>query len=91
VDRKAVYITNTVKHFKWRSRGKRRLHDRPNSRNIAACRPWLESEFAALKPKFLVLLGCRQLPLDWQLLGRRLSSARVIEAIQQSATDTSFL
>src|SRR5437016_3821896 len=57
IDRKLVYVTNTVKHFKWTARGKRRLHEKPNAREIAACRPWLDSEIAVVKPRVLVLLG----------------------------------
>src|SRR5207237_10936884 len=57
LDRKAVYVTNTVKHFKWEPRGKRRIHKKPNSREIAACRPWLEAELRLVKPKLLVCLG----------------------------------
>jgi DNA polymerase len=57
IDRKLVYVTNVVKHFKWVPRGKRRLHEKPNAREIAACRPWLEAEIALVKPRVLVLLG----------------------------------
>ena len=57
IDRKLVYVTNTVKHFKWTPRGKRRLHEKPNAREIAACRPWLEAELAVVKPEVLVCLG----------------------------------
>jgi len=57
IDRKKVYVTNAVKHFKWEPRGKRRIHKKPNSREIAACRPWLEAELRAIKPKLLVCLG----------------------------------
>ena len=57
IDRAMVYVTNAVKHFKWEPRGKRRLHKTPNSRDIAACRPWLEAEVAALQPRVLVALG----------------------------------
>jgi DNA polymerase len=57
VDREKCYVTNVVKHFKWEPRGKRRLHQTPNSRDIAACRPWMEAEFAILKPRLLVCLG----------------------------------
>lgn len=57
VDRKKVYVTNAVKHFKWEPRGKRRIHKKPNSAEIAACRPWLEAEIAAIKPKVIVCLG----------------------------------
>src|SRR3954469_19757300 len=57
IDRNLVYVTNVVKHFKWVARGKRRLHEKPNAREIAACRPWLEAEIAVVKPRILVLLG----------------------------------
>ena len=57
IDRKKVYVTNAVKHFKWEPRGKRRIHKKPNSREIAACRPWLEAELRLVKPKLLVCLG----------------------------------
>jgi uracil-DNA glycosylase len=57
IDRKTVYVTNAVKHFKWEPRGKRRIHKKPNSREIAACRPWLEAELRLVKPKLLVCLG----------------------------------
>jgi uracil-DNA glycosylase family protein len=57
IDRKQVYVTNTVKHFKWEPRGKRRIHKKPNSREIAACRPWLEAELRAVHPGLLVCLG----------------------------------
>jgi DNA polymerase len=51
------FVTNVVKHFKWTARGKRRLHEKPNAREIAACRPWLEAELAVVKPEVLVCLG----------------------------------
>ncbi|MFL6526906.1 MAG: UdgX family uracil-DNA binding protein, partial [Chthoniobacterales bacterium] len=57
IDRDDVYVTNTVKHFKWEPRGKRRIHQKPNSREIAACRPWMEAELRIVKPKLLVCLG----------------------------------
>jgi len=57
IDRKQVYVTNAVKHFKWEPRGKRRIHQKPNSREIAACRPWLEAELRLVKPKLLLCLG----------------------------------
>lgn len=57
IDRKQVYVTNAVKHFKWEPRGKRRLHRKPNSREIAACRPWLEAEIRLVKPKLVVAMG----------------------------------
>jgi DNA polymerase len=52
-----VYVTNVVKHFKWRPQGKRRLHEKPNAREIAACRPWLDAELAAVGPEVIVCLG----------------------------------
>jgi uracil-DNA glycosylase len=57
VDRERTFITNVVKHFKWRRSGKRRLHDRPNSLEVAACRPWFEAELAVVRPKAVVCLG----------------------------------
>jgi len=57
IPRQRVYVTNAVKHFKWTPRGKRRLHGKPNSREIFACRPWLEAELEAIKPELLVLMG----------------------------------
>jgi uracil-DNA glycosylase family protein len=57
IDRKEVYVTNAVKHFKWEPRGKRRIHKKPNSLEIAACKPWLEAEIEVLKPDVIVCLG----------------------------------
>jgi len=57
IDRSQVYVTNVVKHFKWKPQGKRRIHQKPNWREIAACRPWLDAELAVLKPRVLVCLG----------------------------------
>src|SRR5947208_674026 len=57
IDRNDVYVTNVVKHFKWEPKGKRRIHKKPNSREIAACRPWLEAELRVLQPKVMVCLG----------------------------------
>jgi uracil-DNA glycosylase family protein len=57
IDRNRVYITNAVKHFKWKPQGKRRLHQKPNAAEINACRPWLDAEIALVKPHLLVLLG----------------------------------
>src|SRR5438309_2016620 len=57
IDRGEVYVTNTVKHFKWEPRGKRRIHKKPNSREIAACRPWLEAELRVVRPGLLVCMG----------------------------------
>jgi len=57
IDRRQVYVTNAVKHFKWTPRGTRRLHAKPNAREMAACRPWLEAEIEAIKPAMIVCLG----------------------------------
>jgi uracil-DNA glycosylase len=57
IDRKLAYVTNVVKHFKWEPRGKRRIHAKPNAAEIGACRPWLETEIALVKPRVLVCLG----------------------------------
>ena len=57
IDRDEVYLTNVVKHFKFEERGKRRIHQTPRANEIAACRPWLEAELAAIHPEILVCLG----------------------------------
>ena len=57
IDRTRVYVTNTVKHFKWEPRGKRRIHKKPNSREIVACQPWLEAELRVVRPDLLVCMG----------------------------------
>jgi DNA polymerase len=57
IDRTRVYVTNVVKHFRWRARGKRRVHQKPDAAHIAACRPWLDSELALVRPRVLVCLG----------------------------------
>ncbi|HEV2758749.1 MAG TPA: UdgX family uracil-DNA binding protein [Acidimicrobiales bacterium] len=57
IDRSTVYVTNAVKHFKWEARGKRRLHKRPDSVEIAACRPWLDKEIELVQPRVVVCLG----------------------------------
>jgi uracil-DNA glycosylase family protein len=57
IDRGQCYVTNVVKHFKWTPRGKKRLHGKPTSREILACRPWLNAEIESLDPKLIVCLG----------------------------------
>jgi len=57
IERAKVYVTNAVKHFKFEPRGKRRIHSKPNASEIQACRWWLEREFEAIAPKFVVALG----------------------------------
>ena len=57
IDRSKVYITNAVKHFKHTLQGSRRIHAKPSAREVTACKPWVEAEFAAIKPKAIVCLG----------------------------------
>ena len=57
IERNDVYVTNAVKHFKWEPRGKRRIHQKPSARDIAACRPWFEAELLLVRPAVLVCLG----------------------------------
>jgi uracil-DNA glycosylase family protein len=57
IDRAQVYVTNVVKHFKWIPKGKRRLHQKPNAREVGACIPWLDAELDMVKPTVLVCLG----------------------------------
>jgi DNA polymerase len=57
IPRSEVYVTNAVKHFKFEERGKRRIHKKPSGAEVDACRPWLEAEIAAVKPKIVVCLG----------------------------------
>lgn len=57
IDRELAYVTNVVKHFKWEPRGKRRIHAKPDTAEIAACLPWLNAEIDLIKPRVLVCLG----------------------------------
>ncbi len=57
IDRATLYVTNAVKHFKWEPHRKRRLHQKPNAREVAACRPWLEAEVHAVRPEAILCLG----------------------------------
>jgi uracil-DNA glycosylase len=68
IDRSDTYVTNAVKHFKWKARGKRRIHQKPNWAEMTACRPWLEAELAVVEPRVLVLLGATAAQ---SLLGRQ--------------------
>jgi DNA polymerase len=68
IDRRRVYVTNVVKHFKWEPRGKRRIHARPSAAEIAACRPWLDAELELIAPAVLVCLGATA---GQALLGRQ--------------------
>jgi uracil-DNA glycosylase len=73
IERAEAYVTNVVKHFKWEPRGKRRIHQKPNWGEIAACRPWLEAELAVVSPLVLVCLGATAAQA---LLGRALRVTR---------------
>jgi uracil-DNA glycosylase family protein len=68
IDRSLAYVTNVVKHFKWKAQGKRRIHQKPNWSEIAACIPWLEAELAVVKPRVLTCLGATAAQ---SLLGRQ--------------------
>ena len=57
IDREKTYVTNAVKHFKWKPRGKRRIHEKPRANEIRACMPWLEAELTVIHPAMLVCLG----------------------------------
>ena len=57
IPREDAFVTNAVKHFKWEPRGKRRIHQKPTLGEVKACRPWLETELAIVKPKVIVCLG----------------------------------
>jgi DNA polymerase len=57
IDRRAVYLTNAVKHFKFERRGKRRIHAKPSAAQVHACRPWLEAELTTVKPRVVLALG----------------------------------
>ncbi len=73
IDREQVYLTNVVKHFKWIARGKRRIHQKPNWSEVAACRPWFEAELEAVQPRVLVCLGATAAQA---LLGRQFRVSR---------------
>jgi len=90
IDRDTTYVTNAVKHFKWTPRGKRRLHQKPNAREIRACRQWWEAELAAIEPDVVVCLGATAAQAvfgmsfrltqhrgEWQWLGDRRALATV--------------
>jgi uracil-DNA glycosylase family protein len=67
IDRTQTYVTNAVKHFKWKARGKRRIHQKPTWSEVTACRPWLEAELEAVRPRVVVCLGATSAQ---SLLGR---------------------
>ena len=85
IDRKKVYVTNAVKHFKWEPRGKRRIHKKPNAIEIAACRPWLDAEIAAIRPNVIVCLGATSSPITPRTRLPRHHAPRRIPEIRSSS------
>jgi DNA polymerase len=57
IDRATLYLTNAVKHFKWRPAGKRRIHVKPDAGEVRACKPWLDAEITVVRPRLVVALG----------------------------------
>ena len=84
IPRDEVYVTNAVKHFKWEPRGTRRLHSKPSAREVAACRPWLETEINLIQPELVVCLGATAAQ---SLLG---PSFRITKQRGQMITDTKW-
>jgi uracil-DNA glycosylase family protein len=82
IDRSRSYLTNVVKHFKWVQRGRRRIHEKPGSMEILACRPWLDAEIALVKPQVLLCLGATAAQA---LLGRDFRVSRDRGIFLQSA------
>jgi DNA polymerase len=73
IDRSLAYVTNVVKHFKWKGQGKRRIHQKPNWSEVGACLPWLQAELAVVEPDVLVCLGATAAQA---LLGRQFRVTR---------------
>jgi DNA polymerase len=74
IDRKRVYVTNAVKHFKFEPRGKRRIHKKPNNNEIEACRWWLDKELGFIMPRLTVALGATA---GRALIGRDVTISRM--------------
>jgi uracil-DNA glycosylase family protein len=98
IDRASVYVTNAVKHFKWRPSGKRRLHQKPNAREVRACEMWWRSELEVVGPEVVVCLGAvaaqallgagfrlTQHRGSWQTLGEPLAGPGVLATVHPSA------
>lgn len=82
IDRRKVYVTNAVKHFRWEPRGKLRIHKKPSMREIHACRPWLEAELEAVRPELIVCLGATAAQ---SLLGSGFKITKSHGKVQQAA------
>jgi DNA polymerase len=81
IDRRKVYVTNVVKHFRWEPRGKLRIHKKPNMSEIRACRPWLDAELEAVRPELIVCLGATAAQ---SLLGSNFKITRSHGRVQQA-------
>jgi uracil-DNA glycosylase len=81
VDRRVVYVTNAVKHFKWEPRGKRRIHMKPRVSEIKACKPWLEAELVRINPAVIVCMGTTAVQ---SLLGPKITIAKAKGQILES-------
>jgi uracil-DNA glycosylase len=81
IDRREVYVTNAVKHFKWEPRGKLRIHKKPDMNEIHACRPWLDAELETVQPRLIVCLGA---VAAQSLLGSKFRVTRSHGKVQQA-------
>ena len=81
IERSTVYVTNAVKHFKWKERGKRRIHERPDVAEINACAPWLEREVELVRPRMIVTMGATAVR---SLLGRSATIGSLRGTVQTS-------
>jgi DNA polymerase len=81
IDRRKVYVTNAVKHFRWEPRGKLRIHKKPSIKEIHSCRPWLEAELEAVRPELIVCLGATAAQL---LLGSAFKFTKSHGKVQQA-------
>ena len=83
-----VYVTNAVKHFKWRPVGKRRLHERPDRNEIEICKPWLQAEIALVHPACVVAMGATAAV---SLLGKRVGIASSRGTVRRGLAETPVL
>lgn len=88
IARDDVYVTNVVKHFKWRTNGGRRLHQKPTPAEIHACRPWLDAEIVAVRPELLIALGATAAQA---LLGPQVRVTRARGSVQLTGSGTAVL
>jgi uracil-DNA glycosylase len=90
IDRGNVYVTNAVKHFKWKPQGKVRLHQKPNAKEIGACRQWWTQELAVVKPKVLCCLGATAAQAvfgaKFRVTKQRGEFLEVVDGVQGTAT-----